>query len=85
MNKPYDPSINKQLKPSSLKCRKDGFDAIMDQSVPVQKTARSFQIPAVAAAVLATIMLWQLPNFKKTQLMVNLRKQSSLTTSFHSN
>ncbi len=66
MNKDYDPIINNYLnqQPQMLPA-KDGFDAIMDQ-VHQQKRQRSFRIPAVAAAVLAAIMLWQLPNFKNS-------------------
>ncbi len=66
MNKVYKPSVSEHLKqhPQMLP-PKDGFDSIMDQ-VHQHKRQRSFRIPAIAAAVLAAIMLWQLPHLRKT-------------------
>ena len=66
MNKVYDPSINNYLnQQTQMSPGKDGFDAIMDQ-VHQQKRQRSFRMPAVAAAVLAAIILWQLPDFNNS-------------------
>ncbi|VAW47914.1 hypothetical protein MNBD_GAMMA02-912 [hydrothermal vent metagenome] len=87
MNKDYDPSINNYLNQQpQMRPPKDGFDAIMDQ-VHQQKRQRSFRIPAVAAAVLAAIMLWQLPNFKNStddpnnnQFNTNQSRQLNLLT-----
>jgi|GEM_PF-1979014 len=63
MNKIYDQSIKEHLKQQpQILPRKDGFDAIMDQ-LHQHKRQRSFQMPAMAAAILAAVMLWQLPNF----------------------
>jgi len=39
---------------------KDGFDAIMDQ-VHQHQRQRSFRLPAIAAAILAGVLLWQWP------------------------
>ena len=73
MNKAYDPSINSYLKQQpQMQPDKDGFDAIMDQ-LHKHKRHSSFRIPAVAAAVLAAIMLWQLPqmNHSTNNQLVN--------------
>ena len=63
MNKDYDQEITKRLleQPQLLPPR-DGFDVIMDQ-VHQHQRQRSFRLPALAAAVLAAVLLWQWPQF----------------------
>ncbi len=67
MNNAYDKKINKLLheQPQVLPA-KDGFDAIMDQ-VHQHQRQRSFMLPAIAAAVLAAVLLWQWPNPNNNQ------------------
>lgn len=78
MNKDYDPSLNRYLNQQpQMRPAEDGFDAIMDQ-VHQHKRQHSFRVPAIAAAVLAAIMLWQLPNFNTTNN--NQSEQLSLLT-----
>ncbi len=68
MNNAYDAKINKLLleQPQMLPA-KDGFDAIMDE-VHHHQRQRSFRLPALAAAVLAVVLLWQWPNSNNNQL-----------------
>jgi uncharacterized membrane protein YhiD involved in acid resistance len=66
MNKAFNPSVNHYLnQQSQMLPPKDDFDVIMDQ-VHQQKRQRSFRMPAIAAAVLAAIMLWQLPQINNS-------------------
>ncbi len=61
MNNKYEERLTQLLKeqPQMLP-NQDGFDAIMDQ-VNQHQRSRSFRIPAIAAAILAAVLLWQLP------------------------
>lgn len=72
MNKKYNDGIEKLLKeqPQMLP-DSDGFDVIMDQ-YHQQKRTHSFRVPAIAAAILAAVLLWQLPKINATQ---NINKQ----------
>ena len=80
MNKNYEDSIEMLLKaqPQMLPA-KDGFDAIMDQ-VHQHKRSRSFRFPAIAAAVLTAILLWQLPNINNSQNLEEQFNQLALLT-----
>ena len=68
MNNAYDAKIHKLLKeqPQMLPA-KDGFDVIMDE-VHQHQRQRSFRLPAIAAAVLAAVLLWQWPYTNNNQL-----------------
>lgn len=67
MNKVYEKKLNVLLneQPQMLPPN-DQFDVIMDQ-VHQQKRQHSFRFPAIAAAVLAGIILWQLPQSNKAE------------------
>lgn len=62
MNNAYEERISQALRaePQMLPPR-DGFDAIMDR-VHQHQRQRSFRLPALAAAVLAALLLWQWPS-----------------------
>ncbi len=68
MNTNYETNINEWLnKQTQQNPPQDGFDAIMD-AVHNKHRKRSFMLPAVAAAVLAAVLLWTLPQQKNQQL-----------------
>lgn len=66
MNNKYDEQLNTMLKAQpQISPETDGFDTIMDQ-VHQHHKQRSFRLPAIAAALLAGIILWQLPQLSQT-------------------
>lgn len=68
MNKPYDEKItNLLLEQPQMLPSQDGFDAVMDQ-VHQHKRQRSFRLPAIAAVLMATVLLWQWPTPNNNQL-----------------
>lgn len=80
MNKNYSNSIENLLKeqPQMLPAN-DGFDVIMDQ-LHQQKRSRSFRFPAIAAAVLAAVLIWQMPKINSAQNLNEQFQQLNLLT-----
>lgn len=80
MNKNYNNRIQKLLKdqPQMLPAN-DGFDIIMDH-VHQEKRRNSFRIPAIAAAILAAVLLWQLPKINTAQNLNEQFQQLDLLT-----
>ncbi len=68
MNKDYKPDIQQLLKQQpQLLPPEDGFDRIMDQ-VHQHKRTSSRRLPMVAAAAMAGLMLWLLPQINSSQV-----------------